>query len=191
MKWVGKHLLSKVKNSTIQGCTSYNRGNSVLIRAHPNFKGESWYDWVIIKWELETNDGQNDLQMIPAQVVMFLYIDVDQIELDELSPNVCLTGSGLYCLVESVTDDFTFLDKKGKESIIKIGTKYDINQKSLLAKQKKTRYKNLFLVSVDSIHDTVSAIPDIGGDRGDYLFIRSADSWSEIFSDFISDFGES
>ena len=44
---------------------------------------------------------------------------------------------------------------------------------------------NIFIVPVESMYEPISAIPDIGGAVGDFIFVRPTDSWSYCFSNYI------
>ena len=127
---------------------------------------------------------------------MFVFIEEEEMQhsgidndFPPLSPNVCLEGSGMYCLIESVLDEFTF-ENNNKPMIANVGSKYTEEQKRNMVKGREPDFTNVFLVSCDSIKDTISGIPNIGGERGDYLLIQSSDNWSFIFSDYLDDFPE-
>jgi hypothetical protein len=45
---------------------------------------------------------------------------------------------------------------------------------------------NLYLVPVESIDEPIFAISNIGGDPGDFIFVRPVNSWSDCFSDYIA-----
>jgi hypothetical protein len=51
---------------------------------------------------------------------------------------------------------------------------------------RSVRAPNLYLVPVESIDEPISAIPNIGGDPGDFIFVRPVDTWSDCFSDYIA-----
>jgi hypothetical protein len=42
------------------------------------------------------------------------------------------------------------------------------------------------LVPVESIDEPISAIPNIGGDPGDIIFVRAFNTWSDCFTDYIA-----
>jgi hypothetical protein len=46
---------------------------------------------------------------------------------------------------------------------------------------------NLCLVPIDTLYEPIAAIPDEGGDPGDFLFIRPADNWAYGFTQLIED----
>jgi hypothetical protein len=64
----------------------------------------------------------------------------------------------------------------------------------LTTKQQKKRRQdgrsvhapNLYLVPVESIDEPISVIPNIGGDPGDFIFVRPVNTWSDCFSDYIA-----
>ena len=58
-----------VRNNTVQGFTDlYWKQN--IIRAHPNFRGKPWMDYVNIKWS--TLEREDQYYYCPAKVLMFL-----------------------------------------------------------------------------------------------------------------------
>jgi hypothetical protein len=67
--------------------------------------------------------------------------------------------------------------------------------KCLTTKQQKKRRRdgrsvrapNLYLVPVESIDEPILAIPNLGGDPGDFVFVRPVNTyWSDCFSDYIA-----
>jgi hypothetical protein len=51
---------------------------------------------------------------------------------------------------------------------------------------RSVRAPNLYLVPVESIDEPISAIPNIGGDSGDFIFACPVNTWSDCFSDYIA-----
>jgi hypothetical protein len=59
-------------------------------------------------------------------------------------------------------------------------------QQKRLADGRSVRAPNLYLVPVESLHEPISAIPNLGAAHGDFVFIRPVTSWADCFSDFIA-----
>ncbi len=97
-----------------------------------------------------------------------------------------LTSKGLFALIESLEDPLPHPGKRS-ELVVK-------GSKCLTTKQQKKRRRdgrsvrvpNLYLVPVESIDEPISAIPNIGGDPGDFIFIWPLNTWSDCFSDYIA-----
>jgi hypothetical protein len=97
-----------------------------------------------------------------------------------------LPSTGLFALIESLEDPLPHPGKRS-ELVVK-------GSKCLTTKQQKKRHKDgrsvrvpyLYLVPVESIDELISAIPNIGGDPGDFIFMRPVNSWSDCFSDYIA-----
>jgi hypothetical protein len=97
-----------------------------------------------------------------------------------------LPSTGLFALIESLEDPLPHPGKRS-ELVVK-------GSKCLTTKQQKKRCQdghsvnapNLYLVPVESIDEPISAIPNIGGDPGDFIFVRPVNSWSDCFSDYIA-----
>jgi hypothetical protein len=51
---------------------------------------------------------------------------------------------------------------------------------------RSVRAPNLYLVPAESIDEPISAIPNIGGNPGDFIFVWPLNTWSECFSDYIT-----
>jgi hypothetical protein len=49
-----------------------------------------------------------------------------------------------------------------------------------------TYAKPLHLVPVESIDEPISAIPNLGGDPGEFVFVSPVNTWSDCFSDYIA-----
>ena len=45
---------------------------------------------------------------------------------------------------------------------------------------------NIFIVPVECMYEPISTIPDIGGEPGDFIFVRPTDTWSYCFTDYIA-----
>jgi hypothetical protein len=97
-----------------------------------------------------------------------------------------LPSTGLFALIESLEDPVPHPGKPF-ELVVK-------GSKCLTTKQQKKRRQdghsvcalNLYLVPVEAIDEPISAIPNIGGDPGDFIFVRPVNTWSDCFSDYIA-----
>jgi hypothetical protein len=103
-----------------------------------------------------------------------------------LSRTMILPSTGLFTLIESLEDPLPHPGNRS-ELVVK-------GSKCLTTKQQKKRRQdgrsvrapNLYLVAVESIDEPISAIPNIGGDPGDFIFVRPVNTWSDNFSDYIA-----
>jgi hypothetical protein len=97
-----------------------------------------------------------------------------------------LPSTGLFALIESLEDPLPHPGKRS-ELVIK-------GSKCFTTKQQKKRRQdgrsvcapNLYNVPVESIDEPISAIPNIGGDPRDFIFVRPLNTWSDCFSDYIA-----
>ena len=91
----------------------------------------------------------------------------------------------VYALIESLEEELTaptefhrVVSIAGK-ALTAVQCKHRCNQ--LLA----MRRSNILLVTAECIYEPISAIPIFGGERGEYIFIRSPDTWGECFTNYI------
>jgi hypothetical protein len=97
-----------------------------------------------------------------------------------------LPSTGLFALIESLEDSLPHPGKRS-ELVIK-------GSKCFTTKQQKKRRQdgrsvcapNLYNVPVESIDEPISAIPNIGGDPSDFIFVCPLNTWSDCFSDYIA-----
>ena len=195
----------------IHGCTEHKcyiiqdgveSEDSVLFHAHPSYRSESgWHDWALFKWGISTqSDSDSDCSIdscqevaIPGQIILFLEVDEDAVlteETDEkvpkLSSRICFLGSGIYALIESLLEPLDF-DAEGNSIVSKV-SKLSARQQQKLARGNKIGpTKNLYLVNVDTIVDTIAALPNLGGAPGEFLFVWPSSSWSDGMTDYINE----
>jgi hypothetical protein len=130
-------------------------------------------------------EEDNDRVCIPGQIVFFLKVTEEMVGID-VGGEMILPSTGLFALIESLEDPLPHPGKRS-ELVVK-------GSKCLTTKQQKKRCQdghsvnapNLYLVPVESIDEPISAIPNIGGDPGDFIFVRPVNSWSDCFSDYIA-----
>ena len=97
-----------------------------------------------------------------------------------------LPSTGLYALIESLEESLPHPGKRS-ELVVK-GSKCLTTQQQRKRRQdgRSVRAPNLYLVPVESIDAPISAIPNLGGDRGDFIFVRPVNTWADCFSDYIA-----
>jgi hypothetical protein len=185
--WLTRHVFSKLTPGTrVQGCTEHKRHNQFLFRAHPSYRGHNqWHDWATFDWSGGNIEQDDDRVCIPGQIVFFLEITEDMVGID-VGGEMVLPSTGLFALIESLEDPIPHPGKRS-ELVVK-------GSKRLTPKQQKKRRQdgrsirapNLYLVPVESIDEPISAIPNIGGDPGDFIFVRPVHTWADCFSDYIA-----
>jgi hypothetical protein len=118
--------------------------------------------------------------------VFFLEVTQEIVGID-VGGEMILPSTGLYALIKSLEGP---LPHPGKCS--KLAVK---GSKCLTTKQQKKRRQdgrsvrapNLYLGPVESIDEPISAIPNIGGDPSDFIFVRPiTNTWLDCFSDYIA-----
>jgi hypothetical protein len=188
--WLTRHLFSKLPpGSAIRGCTEHKRENKYLFRAHPAYRGHNqWHDWALFEWANDAgetgDDADDEPYTIPGQIILFLDLPASAVGMD-VGEETRIESAGMYALIETLEDP---LPLRSKRTEIVVPSK-----KKLTAAQQRKRRRdhrrvitpNIFLVPVETIYEPISALPDIGGEVGDFIFVRPADTWSYCFSDFI------
>jgi hypothetical protein len=170
----------------VRGCTEHKRYDKFLFRAHPSYRGHNqWHNWETFDWSGGNIEQDDDRVCIPGQIVFFLEVTKKMVGID-VGGEMILPSTGLFGLIESLEDP---LPHPGKcsELVVK-------GRKCLTTKQQKKRRQdgrsvrapNLYLVPVESIDEPKSAIPILGGDPGDFVFLRPVNTWSDCFSDYIA-----
>lgn len=181
-----RHLFSKLPDGTVvEGCTEHTRADQYLFRAHPAFRSERpWHDWALFKWTAESlaEEHEEEELLIPAQIILFLNVPASAVHLD-VGNGMTIQTPGLYALIESLQTPLSLRDVHTE--IVVPASKVYHNQYGRASKRHKCQDSNLYLVSVDTIYEPITAIPDIGGSIGDFIFVRPVDQWSYVFSDFI------
>jgi hypothetical protein len=117
--------------------------------------------------------------------VFFLEVTEEMVGVD-VGGEMTLPSTGLFALIESLEDP---LPHPGKRSELAVQ-----GRKCLTTKQQKKRRQdgrsvcppNLYFVPVESIDEPISAIPNICGNPGDFIFVRPVNTWSDCFSDCIA-----
>jgi hypothetical protein len=147
-----------------QVCGSINDGSPY--RGH-----NQWHDWATSDWSGGNIEQDDDRVCVPGQIVFFLEVTKEMVGID-VGGEMILPSTGLFALIESLEDPLPHPGKRS-ELVVK-------GSKCLTTKQQKKRRRdgrsvrspNLYLVPVESIDEPISAIPNLGGDPGDFLFVR-------------------
>ena len=184
MEWLANHLLVDLGAlATVRGCTEHTRENTrggrYIFRAHPAFRGgESWHDWALFQW---TTDSDN-VQLIPGHIVTFIELDEFHLEMLQDNENVIATEPGLYAMIESLEEPLTPGDRYSR--IVVHASKNVTAAQSTLRRNAgiPLARSNTFLVPVDTLYEPIAAVPNVGGEVGDYCFIRPADDWGFEFT---------
>ena len=182
LHWVGRHVLSNLggEGAAVVGYTEYRR-EQLLLRAHPKYRNHlPWHDFALFDWDI---DGQ--IQAVPAQIIMFLDIPDRLVDHPDLGENVHISEGGLHVLIESLDNPLPDLSRQdqvtirqSKEVSVPVagwGTRNRLSQRSV------------HLVPADTISGAVSAVPDLGGEKGDFIIVHSFEDWRQGFSNFIAD----
>lgn len=143
-----------------------------------------WHDWALFQWL----DEDGDYQLVPGHIVTFLHLDESDVGLLEDNEHVVCSEAGLYAMIETLEDALP-ASKKYSRIVIE-------GSKTLTADQRANRrnaripltQSNTYLVPADTIYEPITAVPNLGGVEGDYLFIRPADDWGFEFTKLLSPF---
>jgi hypothetical protein len=190
IQWLCNNLLSDLgPRATIRGCTEHRRtthtGANYMFRAHPSFRGgKCWHDWALFQW----TESNNVTNLVPGHIVTFLYLEDNDI--GQLQHNGHVVGSepGLYVMVETLEDPLPTSQKYSR--IVMESSKNltrDQNTSCRNAHIPLTQ-SNTYLLPVDTIYESIAAIPNLGAQEGDHLFIRPTDDWGFAFSKLLTPF---
>ena len=185
MEWIGRNILDLLglEDSQIQACTEHNR-SGVIFRGHPAYRGgKGWYDWALFQWQ-SPNENEPDM-FVPGHIITFLELRQCQLDKLEISEYVIGDQPGVYVLIESLEEELP--DPIEHHRVVTIAGK------CLTAGQRKQRRNqrldmrrsNILLVTAECIYEPISAIPNFGGKHGEYIFIRSPETWGDCFTDYI------
>jgi hypothetical protein len=184
IEWLTNHLLADLGAlATVQGCTEHTRettrGGRYIFRAHPSYRGgDMWHDWALFQWTSD-DDG---VELIPGHIVTFVELDDFHIGLLEDNQHVIGTDPGLYAMIESMEEPLPAGEKYGR-IVINSSKQLSVAQRTIRRNAGiALTQSNTFLVPVETIYEPIAAVPNLGGDEGDYFFIRPADDWGFEFS---------
>ena len=140
---------------------TYHERNGVIYRGAPQYHGSVWRDWVMVDWGREG--------VIPNKIWGF----VDMRALPERKKirfgGLYYIDPGLYAIVESATFVDQGIEDKKSDIFVPIIKEVD---------EKESKY---YLANVDSFHEPVIVIPDVGGPSNAYFIVKSRSSWREDF----------
>ena len=104
----------------------------------------------------------------------------------DVAGEMIIPSQGLFALVEPLEDPLPYpgihselLVKGSKCLTLKQQQKRKIDGRSV-------RSPNLYLVPVESLEEPISAIPNLEGDLGDFVFVCPVNAWADSFSDYIA-----
>ena len=140
-------------------------------------------EWTLFQWQSPDENGRD--MYVPGHIITFLELCQRQLDKLEISEYVIGDQPGAYALIESLEEELT--DPTLYHRVVTIAGK------SLTAGQRKQRrnqrfdmrHSNILLVTAECIYEPISAIPNFGCERGDYIFIRSPETWGKCFTDYI------
>ena len=163
-------LQYKVGDLPVEVRTHHKRGGE-LFRAHMNYRGSVWRDWVMIDFG---DDGR-----YPARIGGF----VDLRGLSDANESFSYGGidnvtRGVYAIVEYA--DFVEEDEED-ESLIFVRLLKKVGR---IHNGAVTRL-SYWLVDVESFAATITVVPDIGGAPNAYLLVKSREEWREAFEEWL------
>ena len=179
--WLAKHLFPIMDpNFVIRGCTEYHRKN-LIFRAHPSYNNNGgWFDWAMFQWE----DGNKKHINVPAQIIMFIMLPAFEKPVI-LDGRMSIKHGGLYALVEScyfpmepLSSSNRIFEKKDKTVVV-------INRRG--RELKEISDKCLYLVHVDTINDSMAAVPNLGNTNLEFVVLRPSSDWAKAFSLYIDE----
>ncbi len=185
LDWLGRNVLQVigVEDSKIQGCTEHKR-KDMIFRGHPAYRGKnSWYDWALFEWASADEEGQN--LEVPGHIITFL--ELTQAHLDKLEHSTSVIGNqpGVYALIESLEEELPEPTKRNRIVTIAGKTLTKAQRRQRRIEGRDCRLTNILLVTTECIYEPLSAIPNFGGERGEYIFIRSPETWGDRFTEYI------
>ena len=147
------------------------RRHGLTFRAHSNYKGGVWRDWVLVQWN-ETEDP------LPARI--WGYVDLRGLPQnsgikhggnDSLDP-------GVYAIVESAS----YIGDEGENNLSNIFTPI---KKELVVTDGFVRKSVLYLADVETFVAPIAVVPDIGGEKNAYFVVKNKTQWRENFLEWL------
>lgn len=139
--------------------TDHQRGKTIF-RGHPNFRGSTWKDWVLVDW----GPGYGTL---PSHIWCFITLKNMPIGRDTLRYGGINLTDGVYAVVEVAnyranqdvaTDLFTPLD-------------LDVTETG----------RCFYLANTEAFVGTCCVVPDIGGASNSYFQVKPRAEWTNLF----------
>ena len=97
-----------------------------------------------------------------------------------------IPSAGLFALIESLEEPLPY---PGRRSEIVVKGSKQLTTKEIRKRRLNGRpihAPNLYLVPVEALDHPISAIPNLGGVPGDFIFVRPVNTWADTFSDYIA-----
>jgi hypothetical protein len=170
--FIGTQVLENIPEwETIKGFSEHKR-NGQIFRAHPNFLGKEWFDWVLIDWGPEWGTQ-------PAHIWTFL-------DLNELpagtnfiigNTGMRLEKPGIYAVVESAYVNTN--PNEIEQSTLLIPICKEVN--NLLPLERK-----FYLVDVDTFEAPTCVVPDIGGEANAFFRLLPKKEWLSTFVSWLN-----
>jgi hypothetical protein len=138
----------------------------------------------LFQWASPDEDGQ-DLY-VPGHIILFL--DLTQAHLDKLVESELVIGDvpGVYPLIESLEEELPAPIENDRIITIAGITLTKEQRRQRLHEGRDCRLTNiLLLVTAECIYKPLSPIPNFGGERGEYIFIRRPETWVDRFTEYI------
>ena len=152
--------------------TRYKR-DEVLFRADFNFRGGYWRDWVIVDWGHDYGQLPNkiwgfvDLHGLPPGNNGISYGGLDHV------------GPGLYAIVESSTAS-TQAGGATSELLTPIMLEIGATDRGYVTQLR------FYLAEVEAFVGPAVVVPDIGGPKNSYFWVKSRHSWADLFESWLS-----
>ena len=154
--------------------------NGTIFRGHPNYREKQWKDWAIFDWGNE---------QLPGQIWCFVVIDFDPKVKDKKGNDVSVhhgaikVERGTYAVIENATYDQRESETAISDLFVPILKEVVPNLEEVPGYNRK-----FYLVDVESIHDTVTIIPNLGGTTGnEYLIVKPRHEWVDMFKKWLDD----
>jgi hypothetical protein len=135
-------------------------GETVHYNAHPQFHGEAWYDWSLVFFRIENDNGDvEEDEYYPSRILGYVTVN-----------------SEVQAVVQCATEplDWTFVQEKFIVPC-QLCTNFDVSFQ---------------IVPITALNDPLCVVPDYGGKNdNDYLIILPKRYWGQYFTQFINSFG--
>ena len=107
-----------------------------------------------------------------------------------MASKMTISQPGMYALIKTLEDPLPLPDLYTEIVVPSTKLLSATQQKKRKQDGRKAQTTNLFLVPVDTIYEPISAIPNLGGEPGDFLFVRPVDGWADAFTNYIDMYHE-
>ena len=135
-------------------------GETVHYNAHPQFHGEAWYDWSLVFFRIENDNGDaEEDEYYPSRILGYITVNSD-----------------VHAVVQCATEplDWSFVQEQFIVSC-RLCTDLDVSFQ---------------IVPMTALNDPLCVVPDYGGkNENDYLIILPKRYWGHYFTRFINSCG--